>query len=91
MVSLCFQSLKGDIEEGKKTLLNYFQVWEQYGATPEFFSLTKLIPQKGREGYPLRPGLSPPLCHSRCNWLHSSTTIAIMIMISYQLTAHQSP
>lgn len=46
----------GDVEKGQKTILNYFQVWEQFGATPEFHSLTKLTPTKGREGYPLRPG-----------------------------------
>ena len=46
----------GDAEKGRKTILNYHQVWEQFGATPEFYSLSKLIPTKGREGYPLRPG-----------------------------------
>ncbi|KAF6027895.1 EDEM2 [Bugula neritina] len=50
-------SMMGEADKGLKTILNYFQVWEQFGATPEFYSLTKLSPTKGREGYPLRPEL----------------------------------
>ena len=46
----------GNTEDARKTIMNYFQVWEQYGATPEFYSLNKVAPVKGREGYPLRPG-----------------------------------
>ena len=57
MNSYILKALMGDAEKGRKTILNYFQVWEQFGATPEFFSLTKLLPIKGREGYPLRPGI----------------------------------
>ncbi|XP_067952146.1 ER degradation-enhancing alpha-mannosidase-like protein 2 [Watersipora subatra] len=51
------QALMGDAEKGRKTILNYFQVFEQFGATPEFYSLTKLTANTGREGYPLRPEL----------------------------------
>jgi len=49
--------MMGEADKGLKTILNYFQVWEQFGATPEFYSLTKLSPTKGRD--PLRPGETP--------------------------------
>ncbi|CAH1785924.1 unnamed protein product [Owenia fusiformis] len=49
------QSLIGDIEKGMKTILNYHQVWRQYGALPEFYSITKGEAHATREGYPLRP------------------------------------
>lgn len=58
-IELYLQSMMGEADKGLKTILNYFQVWEQFGATPEFYSLTKLSPTKGREGYPLRPGETP--------------------------------
>nr|XP_039265572.1 ER degradation-enhancing alpha-mannosidase-like protein 2 [Styela clava] len=51
------QTMVGDIENAYKTLLNYFEVWNQFGMTPEFYSITQKAPYKLREGYPLRPEL----------------------------------
>lgn len=50
--------LTGDIGEASRTFYNYYQVWKQYGATPEFYHLVnnKVFPK--REGYPLRPGMT---------------------------------
>uniref|UniRef100_H2YQP2 alpha-1,2-Mannosidase n=1 Tax=Ciona savignyi TaxID=51511 RepID=H2YQP2_CIOSA len=50
------QSLYGDTENAYKTILNYYQVWYKYGASPEFYSIPQAEPFKSREGYPLRPG-----------------------------------
>jgi mannosidase alpha-like ER degradation enhancer 2 len=32
-------------------------VWKQYGFTPEYYNIPKNEAHKGREGYPLRPGM----------------------------------
>jgi mannosidase alpha-like ER degradation enhancer 2 len=36
---------------------NFHQVWKQYGFTPEYYNIPKNEAHKGREGYPLRPGM----------------------------------
>jgi len=48
--------LLGNVGEASRTFYNYYQVWKQFGATPEFYQLAynKVFPK--REGYPLRPG-----------------------------------
>lgn len=51
------QVLVGDIGEASRTFHNYLHIWKQFGATPEFFSLTESKVIRGREGYPLRPEL----------------------------------
>lgn len=49
--------LIGKIGEASKTFHNYYQVWKQYGGTPEFYQLGENKPFNKREGYPLRPEL----------------------------------
>jgi len=51
-----WQTLTGDIDQAKKTMHNYYQVWRQYGAVPEFYSIPKSDAQTSRDAYPLRPG-----------------------------------
>nr|XP_002127890.1 ER degradation-enhancing alpha-mannosidase-like protein 2 [Ciona intestinalis] len=51
------QTLYGDTENAYKTILSYYDVWDKYGGTPEFYSITQSEPFNGREGYPLRPEL----------------------------------
>lgn len=50
-------SLTGDIDGAMKTLLNYHQIWRQFGFLPEFYNIPKAEAQPNREGYPLRPEL----------------------------------
>ncbi|XP_017487864.1 PREDICTED: ER degradation-enhancing alpha-mannosidase-like protein 2 [Rhagoletis zephyria] len=47
-------SLVGDMDQAKKSLYNYHQVWKQYGFVPEFYDIVNNKPHK-RDGYPLRP------------------------------------
>ena len=56
LVVIFIQVLVGDIGEASRTFYNYLHIWKQFGATPEFFSLTESKVIRGREGYPLRPG-----------------------------------
>jgi len=51
-------SLVGDTEQAMKTILNYHQVWKQYGFLPEFYNVAQGGASAGREGYPLRPELA---------------------------------
>jgi len=51
------QTLYGDIEPAYRTILNYYEVWNKYGALPEFYNIQKAEPVERREGYPLRPEL----------------------------------
>lgn len=44
----------GEIDQAKKSLYNYHQVWKQYGFVPEFYDISTGKHHK-REGYPLRP------------------------------------
>ncbi|XP_064482449.1 ER degradation-enhancing alpha-mannosidase-like protein 2 isoform X2 [Ornithodoros turicata] len=50
-------SLVGDLEAARKSLYNYYQVWRQYGFTPEFYDVGHFRASAKREGYPLRPEL----------------------------------
>lgn len=50
-------SMVGDVDGAMKSLLNYHQVWKQYGFTPEFYNIPKNEAHPSREGYPLRPEL----------------------------------
>lgn len=40
-----------------KSLLNYHQVWQQYGFTPELYNILQTEAGNNRETYPLRPEL----------------------------------
>ncbi|XP_065676424.1 ER degradation-enhancing alpha-mannosidase-like protein 2 isoform X3 [Hydra vulgaris] len=51
------QVLAGNIGEASRTFYNYYQIWRQYGATPEFYELSTSKAYAKREGYPLRPEL----------------------------------
>lgn len=51
------QVLKGNIGDASATFKKYYQVWQQFGATPEFYHLVHNKPVQNREGYPLRPEL----------------------------------
>ncbi|GAB1598409.1 ER degradation-enhancing alpha-mannosidase-like protein 2 [Argonauta hians] len=51
------QSLLGDNENAMKTILNFHQVWKQFGFVPEFYNIPKAYAHVNREGYPLRPEL----------------------------------
>lgn len=46
----------GDLDSAMKTIHNFHQVWQQFGATPEFYNIPKAEVHQGRESYPLRPG-----------------------------------
>lgn len=54
ILELFFQTLVGDLDQAKKSLFNYHQVWKQYGFVPEFYDIVHSKHHK-REGYPLRP------------------------------------
>ncbi|KAF0293831.1 ER degradation-enhancing alpha-mannosidase-like protein 2 [Amphibalanus amphitrite] len=56
-------SLVGDDSAAMGTLHNYFQVWKQFGFTPEFYNIPHGEPSDGREGYPLRPELVESLVY----------------------------
>ena len=45
------------------SLHNYFQVWKQFGFTPEFYNIPHSEATDGREGYPLRPELVESLMY----------------------------
>ncbi|KAF7489554.1 ER degradation-enhancing alpha-mannosidase-like protein 2 [Sarcoptes scabiei] len=47
-------TLIGEIDQAKKSLYNYHQVWKQYGFVPEFYDIVHAKYLK-RDGYPLRP------------------------------------
>lgn len=47
-------TIVGDIEQAKKSLYNYHQIWKSYGFVPEFYDIGNNKPHK-RDGYPLRP------------------------------------
>ena len=47
----------GETDQAMKTIHNFHQVWKQYGFTPEYYNIPKNEAHKGREGYPLRPGM----------------------------------
>lgn len=48
-------TLIGEIDQAKKSLYNYHQVWKQYGFTPEFYDIPNSKSNSKRDGYPLRP------------------------------------
>ncbi|XP_022656999.1 ER degradation-enhancing alpha-mannosidase-like protein 2 [Varroa jacobsoni] len=48
-------SLLGYIEDARRSLYNYHQVWKQLGFIPEFYDISRTQPQDKRESYPLRP------------------------------------
>ncbi|XP_037086994.1 ER degradation-enhancing alpha-mannosidase-like protein 2 [Pollicipes pollicipes] len=56
-------SLVGDDAAAMGSLHNYFQVWKQYGFTPEFYNIPHGEATDGREGYPLRPELVESLMY----------------------------
>ncbi|XP_022188395.2 uncharacterized protein LOC111047036 [Nilaparvata lugens] len=51
-------SLVGDIDAGMKSMHNYYQVWKQYGFTPEFYNIPQAEVGLNRQSYPLRPELA---------------------------------
>ncbi|RZF39799.1 hypothetical protein LSTR_LSTR000447 [Laodelphax striatellus] len=51
-------SLIGDINAGMKSMHNYYQVWKQYGFTPEFYNIPQAEVGLNRQSYPLRPELA---------------------------------
>ena len=53
----------GDDSAAMGSLHNYFQVWQQFGFTPEFYNIPHGEPSDGREGYPLRPELVESLVY----------------------------
>ncbi|XP_054166132.1 ER degradation-enhancing alpha-mannosidase-like protein 2 [Oppia nitens] len=48
-------TLIGDLDQAKKSIYNYHQVWKQYGFTPEFYDIPNSKLNTKRDGYPLRP------------------------------------
>jgi mannosidase alpha-like ER degradation enhancer 2 len=48
-------TMVGDIEQARKTLLNYYLIWRQYGSLPEFYNIQSGSVHSNRETYPLRP------------------------------------
>ena len=44
----------GELDQAKKSLYNYHQIWKQYGFVPEFYDIANNKLHK-RDGYPLRP------------------------------------
>ncbi len=48
-------TLVGDLEQARKTLLNYHLIWRQYGSLPEFYNVQIGGVHSNRETYPLRP------------------------------------
>ncbi|TNM86604.1 hypothetical protein fugu_006834 [Takifugu bimaculatus] len=53
------QSLLGNLDSAVRTFQNYYSVWRQFGGLPEFYSIPQGSTVDKREGYPLRPGLTP--------------------------------
>lgn len=47
----------GDVSTGMKSIHNYYQVWKQYGFTPEFYNIPQAEVGLNRQSYPLRPEL----------------------------------
>ncbi|KAK8770403.1 hypothetical protein V5799_013130 [Amblyomma americanum] len=56
-------SLIGDLENARKSLYNYHQVWREYGFTPEFYEVVHGRAHPKRDGYPLRPELVESLVY----------------------------
>jgi len=54
------QTLVGDLQSASQTINAFLQVWNDFGFTPEDFSIEKWMPLSGgsRRGYPLRPELA---------------------------------
>ncbi|CAG2103446.1 unnamed protein product [Medioppia subpectinata] len=48
-------TLIGDVDQAKKTIYNYHQIWKQYGFHPEFYDIPNAKLNSKRDGYPLRP------------------------------------
>jgi mannosidase alpha-like ER degradation enhancer 2 len=47
--------LIGELDQAKKSLYNYHQVWKQFGFVPEFYDIPNAKLNNKRDGYPLRP------------------------------------
>ncbi len=45
----------GELDQAKKSLYNYHQVWKQFGFVPEFYDIPNAKLNNKRDGYPLRP------------------------------------
>lgn len=56
-------SLVGDLENARKSLYNYHQIWREYGFTPEFYEVVHGRAHPKRDGYPLRPELIESLVY----------------------------
>lgn len=56
-------SLTGDLDNARKTVYNYHQIWREYGFTPEFYEVVHGKPHSKRDGYPLRPELVESLVY----------------------------
>lgn len=50
-------SLIGELDQAKRTLINYHSIWRQYGSLPEFYNINTGDVYNNREAYPLRPEL----------------------------------
>uniref|UniRef100_A0A131YLI7 alpha-1,2-Mannosidase n=1 Tax=Rhipicephalus appendiculatus TaxID=34631 RepID=A0A131YLI7_RHIAP len=56
-------TLIGDLDNARKSLYNYHQVWREYGFTPEFYEVVHGRAHPKRDGYPLRPELVESLVY----------------------------
>lgn len=56
-------TLIGDLENARKSLYNYHQIWREYGFTPEFYEVVHGRAHPKRDGYPLRPELVESLVY----------------------------
>jgi mannosidase alpha-like ER degradation enhancer 2 len=54
-LSTSSQTLIGELDQAKKSLYNYHQVWKQFGFVPEFYDIPNAKLNNKRDGYPLRP------------------------------------
>ncbi|XP_033119644.1 ER degradation-enhancing alpha-mannosidase-like protein 2 [Anneissia japonica] len=57
------QSMMGKIDDGMKSLHNYYQVWQQLGFLPEFYNIVHGKVVDKRDGYPLRPELAESIMY----------------------------
>uniref|UniRef100_A0A6M2CNA5 alpha-1,2-Mannosidase n=1 Tax=Rhipicephalus microplus TaxID=6941 RepID=A0A6M2CNA5_RHIMP len=56
-------TLIGDLDNARKSLYNYHQIWREYGFTPEFYEVVHGRAHPKRDGYPLRPELVESLVY----------------------------
>lgn len=68
-----------------KTIHNFHQVWRQFGFLPEYYNIPKSEAHTGREGYPLRPGISLILFSNVLN-THTEKKISFNFFFLLNLT-----